>query len=280
MIIDLHCHSTASDGTLAPAAVVARAAAQGVTMLALTDHDTTAGLAEAAAAARRQGLHFVPGIELSALWAGMTIHVVGLDIDPDHPVLQAGQARQAEERARRAQAMVARLLELGFEGAEAALPEDLRGAGRSHFARWLVAEGHAKDWRAAFKRYLSRGRPAYVPGRWPALEEVVAWIRAAGGVPVLAHPARYRLTHAKLERLLRQFVAAGGEALEVVSSSHGPEDRLRMARLATRLGLAASAGSDFHGPGGFVELGRDLSLPEGCRPVWTPWVAARSKVSV
>jgi len=277
MIVDLHCHSTASDGTLAPAAVVARAAAQGVDLLALTDHDTTAGLDEAAEAARAHGVQFLPGIEISALWSGGTIHVVGLGIDPADADLRAGLERLAEERARRALAMVGRLEKLGLPGADAAIPADPRAASRSHFARWLVAQGHAKDWRAAFRRYLTRGRPAYVPGRWAGLDEAVAWIRAAGGIAVLAHPARYRMTASKLERLARAFRDAGGEALEVVSSSHGPEDRRRMAALAARLGLLASAGSDFHTPGGFVELGRDLALPEGCRPVWSQWPALRSK---
>ncbi len=277
MIVDLHCHSTASDGTLDPAAVVARAAAQGVDLLALTDHDTTAGLEAAVEAARAHGIGFIPGIEISALWSGATVHIVGLGIDPLDARLRAGLERLAEERARRALAMVERLEKLGLSGSEAAIPGDPRAAGRSHFARWLVDQGHVKDWRAAFRRYLNRGRPVYVPGRWAGLDEAVAWIRAAGGVAVLAHPARYRMTASKLERLARGFREAGGAALEVVSSSHTPDDRRRMAALAARLGLLASAGSDFHTPGGFVELGRDLALPEGCRPLWSQWPAARSK---
>ncbi len=271
MIVDLHCHSTASDGLLAPGEVVARARRQGVALLALTDHDTTAGLSEAAEAARRLGVTFVSGIEISTTWNHGTVHIVGLDIDPAHPRLCQGLEQLAEERARRAQAMIQRLASLGLSGAEAAIPGDPRAAGRSHFARWLVSQGHAKDWQQAFKRYLGRGKPAYVPGRWATLAEAVEWIRAAGGVAVLAHPARYRLTHSKLNRLLTDFRAAGGVALEVVSSSHSEDDRRRMAGLADRFGLWASAGSDFHGPGGFVELGRDLALPAGCRPLWSRW---------
>ncbi len=271
MIVDLHCHSTASDGLLAPAEVVARAAGQGVALLALTDHDTTTGLPEAAEAARRLGMGFVPGIEISTTWSHGTVHIVGLDIDPDHPRLRQGLEQLAEERARRAEVMIQRLARLGIVGAEAAIPGDPRAAGRSHFARWLVDQGHAKDWRQAFKRYLGRGKPAYVPGRWATLAEAVEWIRSAGGVAVLAHPARYRLTHSKLTRLLTDFRTVGGTALEVVSSSHSEDDRRCMAQLAGRFALWASAGSDFHGPGGFVELGRDLTLPRGCRPLWSRW---------
>ncbi len=278
-VYDLHCHSTASDGPLSPAAVVRRAATRGVGVLALTDHDETAGLAEAGAEARRTGVRLVPGIELSVTWSHQTIHVVGLGIDPDHPDLAAGTARLRAFRDWRAAEIARRLEKAGIPGALAGARRHSRGAilSRTHFARFLVETGHAKDVRQVFRRFLVKGRPGHVPGEWATLEEAVAWIRGAGGLAVIAHPARYGLSATRLRQLLGAFRELGGEGLEVVSGSHTPDDNERMALLARRFDLLASAGSDFHGPENpWYELGRIPELPAGCRPVWQSgaWQAA------
>ena len=268
---DLHAHSAASDGTLSPAGLVRRAAARGVRVLALTDHDTTAGLAEAAATAEAEGVELVPGVELSTAWEGVEVHVVGLWIDPAHPALQAGLERQRRSRLERARAMGERLARAGipgaYEGARALAGGEV--VNRSHFARFLVASGHGRDLAQAFGRYLQRGRPGYAPPSWVPLAEGIGWIRAAGGVAVLAHPGRYRLSGGRLRRLVAAFRGAGGEAIEVVSGSHGPAQMHVAAGLARRFGLLASVGSDFHVPGNpWRELGRLDPLPDGCVPVW------------
>ncbi len=276
---DLHCHSTASDGTLAPAAVVRRAATRGVDVLALTDHDATAGLTEAAAEARRTGVRFVPGIELSVTWSHQTVHIVGLGIDPADADLAAGTARLRDFRDWRAAEIARRLAKHGIPGALEGARRFCKGAilSRTHFARFLVAQGQAKDVRQVFRRFLVKGKPGHVPGQWASLEEAVGWIRGAGGLAVIAHPARYRFSATRLRQLLGTFRELGGAGLEVVSGSHSHDDNLRMAHLARQFGLLASAGSDFHGPeNAWYELGRLPALPEGCRPLWhsTAWQAA------
>ncbi len=269
---DFHTHSTASDGTLTPAELVRRAGEAGVERLALTDHDTVAGLAEAAGAAAGAGVELIPGVEISVSWQGHTVHLVGLNVDPADPTLLRGLARLLEYRGWRAVEIGRRLEKAGipggYEGARALAAGEL--VGRTHFARFLVQEGHARDVREVFKRFLVRGKPGHVPGRWADLQEAVGWIHGAGGVAVVAHPARYRMTGAKLRRLLGEFREAGGEALEVVSGSHSKEDCRLMARHAREFGLAASMGSDYHGPENpWLQLGRLPALPAGCRPVWT-----------
>ncbi len=268
---DLHCHSTASDGTLSPAAVVRRAATRGVDVLALTDHDETAGLAEAAREARRTGVRFVPGIELSVTWSHQTVHIVGLGIDPEHAELRAGTAALREYRDWRAAEIARRLARHGIEGALEGARRHSRGAilSRTHFAHFLVEAGHAKDVRQVFKRFLVQGKPGHVPGEWASLEAAVNWITGAGGLAVVAHPARYRFSATRLRQLLGEFRELGGVGLEVVSGSHSQDDNLRMAHLARQFNLLASAGSDFHGPeNAWYELGRLPDLPEGARPVW------------
>lgn len=275
---DLHSHSWVSDGTLSPTALVQRAAAAGVGVLALTDHDDTAGCAEAAAAAAACGIEVLPGVEVSVTWQGMTVHVVGLAIDTAAPALQAGLERLREFRLWRAAEMGRRLAEHGIDGAYEGAAALSRGRliSRTHFAHYLVGRGCGKDVRDIFKHYLKRNKPGHVPGQWAALEEAVDWIHAAGGVAVLAHPARYDLTAGKLRRLLGEFMECGGEAMEVISGSHTPDDVQRMARHARTLGLLASVGSDFHGPEHpWVELGRLPPLPEDLIPVWQHWAAAR-----
>jgi len=269
---DLHAHSTASDGTLAPGELVRRAGAAGVDVLALTDHDTTAGLAEAAQAARDEDVVLVPGVEVSVTWNGQTVHIVGLNVNPDHDGLQQGLARLREFRQWRAEEIARRLDKRGVPGALEGARAYASGPiiGRTHFARFLVQRGEAADVREVFKRFLVRGRPGYVPGQWADLDAAVGWIRAAGGQAVIAHPARYGLTATRLRRLIAEFKACGGEALEVVSGSHRPDECRTMAAHAKREGLLASAGSDYHGPENpWVELGRLAPLPEGCVPIWT-----------
>lgn len=274
--VDLHSHSTASDGALSPAELVRRAAAQGVGLLALTDHDTVAGLDEAGAEADRQGLRLVPGVELSVAWQRKSLHVVALGVDPAHPALRHGLARLQEIRAERARRIGARLAKHGvagaWEGASA-----LAGAGqltRSHYARYLVEAGYCRDAEAAFKRFLARGRPGYVAVEWVAMEEALAWIRAAGGLAVLAHPLAYRLTGAWLRRVLEAFREAGGTALEVVAGQRTqPQAVQQLAGYAHKYRLLASIGSDFHSPANpHVELGRLPPLPQGLEPVWSRWL--------
>lgn len=276
-VYDLHTHSTASDGTLSPTALVEAAARAGVDVLALTDHDETAGIGEARVAAAGEGIRLVPGIELSVTWNGATVHVVGLGIDPEAAPLRSGVERQQTFRAWRAEEMGRRLAKRGFVDAyeQARSRAGGRIIGRLHFAAALVASGRAKDARDAFKHYLKRGKPGHVPGQWAALDEAIGWITASGGCAVLAHPARYDLSGSKLRRLIGEFKDAGGAALEVLSGSHGRDDVLNMARHARNFQLLASAGSDYHGPESpWVGLGRLPPLPDGLTPVWADWPLA------
>jgi predicted metal-dependent phosphoesterase TrpH len=268
--IDLHCHSTASDGTLAPAALVARAHAQGVQVLALTDHDTTAGLEEAAQAARAVGIHLVAGIELSAECHARSLHIVGLGIDPAAPELLALTAELAQLRAARAERMASSLAKAGIAGALAGAQRFAGEAAptRTHFARYLVEQGVAPDVSAVFKRYLVRNRPGYASTEWPSLARTVQVIRAAGGIPVFAHPHSYGWTGAWSRRLLEAFIAAGGQGVEAACGNSTAEAVRTWAGYARRFGLVASVGSDFHAPGGFIELGRIPALPDDVRPVW------------
>ena len=270
---DLHSHSTVSDGLLTPSEVVARAAARGVELYALTDHDEVSGLAEADSAAREWRLPFVHGVEVSVTWASTTVHVVGLGIDPDHRPLRQALARVRSGRTERARQMAEGLAAAGIDDAyEGALrfvrnPELIS---RTHFARHLVETGVCYDVRDVFRRFLVDGKPGYVPHRWADLSEAVDWIGAAGGVAVLAHPGRYRVGEMKLHELVREFKEAGGTAIEVVTSNHTPDQMRRFARMAEEMKLEASRGSDFHGPDEAqnVELGVVPPLPRGLVPVW------------
>lgn len=273
-VYDLHTHSHYSDGSLTPAELVARAAAAGVHVLALTDHDVTAGLPEAQAAAAGCGLTLVPGVEISVTWVAQTVHVVGLGIDTDSVSLQDGLAGLRQFREWRAEEIGRRLAKAGVEGAiDGARRRAQRGlVSRTHFAQFLVEAGHAPDMRGVFRKFLVHGKPGHVPGAWAALADAVGWIRAAGGQAVLAHPARYKLTATRLKKLLGEFRDCGGEAIEVVSGSHSRDDMFRFANLAVRYGLLASAGSDYHGPDfRYMNLGPLPPLPEECTPVWSVW---------
>jgi predicted metal-dependent phosphoesterase TrpH len=269
---DLHCHSTQSDGLLEPAAVVARAAQRGVETLALTDHDETAGLEEARAAAEGHGIALVNGVEISATWNEQTLHIVGLQIDPENDVLADGLAHVRSGRRRRAEDIAAGLEQAGITGS-------LEGArsyvtnpelvGRTHFARFLVARGHARDVASVFKKYLTAGKPGHVPHQWASLEQAISWIKVSGGVPVLAHPGRYKIDNAQRELLLGTFKELGGMAVEVVTGSHSAEQFAVWGHHAQRYGLLASMGSDYHGPReSYRDLGDLPELPGGCIPVW------------
>lgn len=271
---DLHTHSTASDGTLSPAGLVQRAAAQGVEVLALTDHDCTAGLAEASAACANLALELVPGVEVSVTWGGRTVHILGLGIDWQEPGLQSGLQTLRAYRDERAREIADGLQKAGIDGALEGAADYAQGSilSRTHFARFLVAKGHAKNTQDVFKRYLVRGKPGHVAGRWATLEQAVGWICNAGGFPVVAHPARYQLTRSKLLQLLGEFKECGGVALEVVSGSQPPEATALLLDLARQTELLGSCGSDYHGPENtWIELGRVPPLPEGCKPVWSLW---------
>ena len=271
---DLHAHSTASDGTLTPSELMRRAHAAGVDVMALTDHDTLEGLDEAATTAAALGMGFVPGVEVSVSWSGLTVHVVGLGVEREDATLLAGLAGLRDIRDRRAEEIGRRFARLGIEGAceGARALSNGRLVSRTHFARFLVARGHAPDVRSVFRRFLVHGKPGFVAGQWAQLDDAVRWIRHAGGQAVLAHPARYPLTRGKLRRLLAEFVDAGGAALEVVSGSHSRDDYLKMAQHARDFGLLASAGSDYHGPEQpWIELGQLPTLPDGCNAIWKYW---------
>lgn len=269
-LVDLHCHSTVSDGGLAPAAVVARAAAQGVSVLALTDHDTIAGVGEASEAAVAQGVALVGGVELSCVWRGQTIHVVALDFDPGDAGFREALDGQGSVRHQRAGTIDERLRRQGLPSVlEQAQALAAGVPGRPHFAQALVDAGVVAGTRQAFQRYLGTGKVGDVATCWPELATVVGWIREAGGIAILAHPRRYGLTNNKLRKLVQAFQQAGGQALELLSAGHSPQDSGYLARLCMEGGLWASGGSDFHWPGRpWSELGKLPELPAGPEPVW------------
>ena len=271
--VDLHLHSTHSDGVLTPEALVALLAANGVGLFALTDHDTVSGLAAAAAAARAHGLGCIPGIELSARWNGGTVHIVGLGFDPHAPAIAAAVAARAQLRRVRAEEIRSRLDRSGAPGTAAA--ELFAGHAvptRTHFARALVTLGAAVSVQAAFERWLARGRPAHVGADWPAMEDTVAALLASGAVAVLAHPLRYTLSAGQRRALAAGFRAAGGTALEVATGGAAPHQVETAAGLALRAGLEGSSGSDCHDPAlPWHRPGRLAKLPQAVVPVWRRW---------
>ncbi|GMQ89381.1 MAG: PHP domain-containing protein [Gammaproteobacteria bacterium] len=268
---DLHSHSTASDGTLSPAALLEKAGAAGLDVLALTDHDTLEGVAEARQAAAELDLELIPGVEISVTWKAMTLHVLGLNVDPDNRALLEGLQDTRVTRDQRAQ-------QIGHKLTKAGIPDALEGAcrhargkvlSRTHFAHFLIETGRAASLQDVFKNFLVKGKPGYVRGEWASMEQALGWIRGAGGLPVIAHPARYRLTRSKLRTLVGEFREAGGVGLEVVSGSHNKDETLHMAAVSREHSLFASCGSDYHGPEKpWVELGRLRSFPDGCAPIW------------
>ena len=273
--VDLHCHSTVSDGTLEPREVVRRAHRNGVQAVALTDHDEVGGLAQAAAEAAALGICFIPGVEVSVSWAEETIHIVGLRIDPCNQTLVEGLESVRSGRQARAVEMAEGLARVGIEGAyEGALRHvgNPNLISRSHFARYLVEIGACSDVKQVFQKYLVEGKPGYVPHRWARLEQAVQWLAAAGGQAVLAHPARYRIDETRLWSLVAAFREAGGEGIEVVCGSHTAADAQRFGRWSRDFGLAASRGSDFHDPSESIyDLGRLPRLPDSLEPLWAHW---------
>ena len=276
MRVDYHCHSTASDGALTPTQLVERAARNGVTDLALTDHDQLSGLIAARTAAEQAGIHFVDGVEVSCSWRGMSVHIVGLNIDTNNAPLIAGLQTNASGRAVRAEVMAQALEEVGVKNVlERALAEaggrmDLLA--RTHFARVLVADKKAENVRHVFQNYLVEGKPGFVAHEWASVEQALTWIHGAGGVAVLAHPGRYPHDEASERELIGEFIGLGGRAIEVVTGAHGSKLVRRYAQMCRDLDLYASAGSDFHGVGeSKMDIGRAPNLPEGLKPVYQIW---------
>jgi len=268
---DLHCHSKFSDGSLTPSELIRRANQKGVTKLALTDHDTTAGLSEAAIAATQTGVDLINGIELSTSWQGKSFHIVGLGIDPDYAPLREATHNLVNIRTERAKMIAAKLEKKRIEGA---LEWVMKSAGdsmitRTHFADFLVSNFHVDSQQEAFDRYLAKGKPAYVPTAWADIGLAIGWITQAGGVAVLAHPLRYKLTANWMKKFLTAFKEAGGQAMEVVTGRSNNDEVKILADYAVKFDLAGSVGSDFHSPDNqWVELGRLSPLPGNIKPVW------------
>ena len=269
---DLHCHSVVSDGTLTPEALAERAKANGVELWALTDHDEIDGQARALAAARAQGMGYLTGTEISVTFANQTVHIVGLGFDAQNTALAEGLRRTRGGRRERAIEMSDDLAKVGIRGAyEGALkyvgnPELIS---RTHFARYLVESGVCSETAEVFRKYLTEGKPGYVPHRWARLQDAVQWITEAGGMAVIAHPARYGFTPNEEYALFSEFKAHGGRGVEVITGSHSSQEAVRYAETALEFGLAASRGSDFHSPTeSRIDLGTLPMLPGQLTPVW------------
>ncbi len=273
--IDLHSHSTVSDGVLTPSELMERAHANGVQVIALTDHDEISGLAEAESKASELGLKFVNGIEISVTWLGRTVHIVGLGIDPTNKILNKGIQTIRSGRAERAKLMGMKLEELGFSGAyEGArkLATNPSLISRTHFARFLVQNGYCPNMQVVFDKYLGDHKQADVPVEWAKLEEAVYWITSAGGQAVIAHPGRYKYKPSEFRSLYKAFVESGGEAIEVITGSHRPDQYAKYADVARKYGFLASVGSDFHEVApGRLDLGELPPLPDDLTPVWHNW---------
>jgi 3',5'-nucleoside bisphosphate phosphatase len=272
--IDLHCHSTVSDGLLAPADLVAHAANSGVKVLALTDHDDVGGLAAARLAAAEHGIHFVNGVEISVTWKKRTLHIVGLKFDAENPTLKIALDKVRYSRDIRAKEMSAGLAKAGiggaYEGAKAIAKQSILT--RSHFAQFLAQAGYAKDVKSVFKKFLVKGKPGFVESNWMDLASAVGLITGAGGQAVIAHPGRYDLGMVNMHLLMHEFRMLGGSAIEVVTGSHQPPQYQQFAKIAHKFSLKASLGSDYHGAGlSYMGMGQVPELPAGCVPVWDDW---------
>jgi len=269
---DLHSHSTASDGTFSPSELVRHAIEQNVSHLALTDHDNTNGLDEALGLATELDLELIPGIEISVTWSKQTVHILGLCIDPGNSEMQSGLLNLMDYRDWRATEIALRLEKAGIPGAYDGANKYRSGRifSRTHFARFLVDSGYAKSIRDVFKHYLIPNKPGHVPGKWATLEDCLSWIKLAGGIAVIAHPARYGFTATRLRKLMAEFKELGGTAIEVVSGSHSNDDIRYMSELANQFEFYSSCGSDFHSTDNqFINLGKMPPLPEKCVPIWT-----------
>jgi len=273
---DLHCHSLVSDGVLAPAVLAQRAAQNGVQLWSLTDHDELSGLQEAREACRELDLPFVTGVEISSTWARRTVHIVGLNVDPDNETLNSGLSAIRSGRVDRARQIAVRLEQMGIEGSyEGALryASNPQLLSRTHFARFLLEQGYCKTMQEVFDRYLGDGRSGNVRIHWSTLEEAVQWIVGAGGRAIIAHPGRYTYDDTQAEAFFDAFKQLGGEGIEVVTGSHRPEQYRQYADVARRYGFLVSRGSDFHAPSeSHVDLGGLPELPSDLRPVWHDWV--------
>lgn len=273
--VDLHMHSSASDGTLSPAELVARGKANGLQLMALTDHDTLDGLAEAEEAARDCGLPFINGVEISVSWGGITLHLVGLRFDRSRALISNALDEMQRSRTERAHRMDAQMV---AHGLPSVFDEALSYAGnpkligRTHFARALVARGVCAHMQEVFDRFITPGKPGYVSHDWASLSDAMGWIRDAGGEPVMAHPGRYKLNATAHWALMQEFMTLGGRTVEVSTGSHNQDDTRRYQRLSVDLGLMASRGSDFHSPTeSRCDVGRAPPLPDGTAPVWSEW---------
>lgn len=276
--IDLHCHSTISDGLLSPADLVSHAAASGLKVLALTDHDDVSGLAAARLAAAQHDIHFVNGVEISVTWKKRTLHIVGLKFDAENAALKIALNKVRHTRDVRAQEMAVGLANAGiigaYEGAKAIAKQSILT--RSHFAQFLAQAGHAKDVKSVFKKFLVKGKPGFVDSNWMDLESAVQLITGAGGQAVIAHPGRYDLGTVNMHLLMHEFRMLGGSAIEVVTGSHQPPQYQQFAKIAHKFSLKASLGSDYHGAGlSFMGMGQVPELPAGCVPVWDDWPEAK-----
>ncbi|WP_250513469.1 3',5'-nucleoside bisphosphate phosphatase [Caballeronia sp. INDeC2] len=276
MNADLHCHSTVSDGQFAPAEVAERAHANGVTLWSLTDHDQLGGQKEARTAAEALGMRYLPGVEISVTWASRTVHIVGMNVDPENEALLAGLEATRNGRAARGVAIGEALAAVGipdcYQGA-LRFTDDPDMISRTHFARYLVEAGYAQSTSDVFARYLGDGKPGFVGHRWAKLADAVKWIKDAGGEPIIAHPGRYDFTPVEFAALFDEFIQFGGRAIEVVTGSHTPDQYREYADVARRYGFEASRGSDFHGAGeGRVDLGLLPPLPDDLTPVWERWL--------
>ena len=273
--VDLHCHSNVSDGVLAPADVAAYACNSGVNVWALTDHDEVSGVKAARDAATALGMRFVAGVEISVTWANETVHVVGLQVDEDNPGLLSGLAATRNGREKRAREIASQLEAAGiphaYEGALRYVANpDLMS--RTHFARYLCEIGVCATTSEVFRRFLTEGKPGYVPHRWVTLGEAMGWIQGAGGIAVIAHPGRYKFSDTAQGALFDEFRQLGGTAIEVVTGSHTPDQYGTYAEVARRYGFLASRGTDFHAPGeSRVEFAQLPPLPSGVTPVWHNW---------
>lgn len=273
MKVDLHSHTTASDGMLSPQELVQRALGEGVQMLAITDHDTLDAYATLnVAAIRDQGLRLINGIEFSTRWRHTGIHVLGLNLDLTNPVLRAGVEQHQRARIKRLETIIERLTHAGLPVSLARVQQIAGNSqpGRPHVAQHLVELGVVRDDHAAFDKFLGAGKVGDVKQVWCGLDEVVSWITAAGGDAVVAHPAHYKLTRTKLIELLQEFKQLGGSGMEVVSGHQDQEVTRNLLRICQQTGLQGSCGSDFHRPGLSRELGR-VELPPDCAPVWADW---------
>jgi len=268
---DLHCHSTASDGALTPTELINRACQQGVSTVSLTDHDTINGQAEAIKAAKACGLHFIPGIEISTTWENKCFHILGLNIDPENPVLIGGIKSLQTLRSERAKKIAQKLAKQGILNAYEAVIELAQGGmvTRAHFAEFLLSDGYVSSQQQAFDRYLGKGHPAFVATTWADLEQAVNWITEAGGIAVVAHPMRYTMTASWMRRFLTFFKAVGGQGIEVITGRCNEDEIRRVVHYAQQFDLSASVGSDFHTPKNqWIELGRLYPLPNNVTPVW------------